>query len=254
MSDQNPALPLEANESSGRPAPAVAPARQAYQYLVGLIDTLQSGDRLPSERAIADSLDISRQTVRTAFDRLTREGRISRRIGSGSYVEPRQLPSGPAAGAVPDVGIIDVIEVRNLLEPQMAELVAARATKEDLDRIVRSFDKLRNAGTQAEYKIAGYDFQITVAQATRNPLLVAIYELIVAARSQLGWQHLKSVSETDDDRAERNKRTQQFIEALTNRDRNRAVQLARLRLDDLVMAAMGPAPAPMPPSGTSQVD
>jgi GntR family transcriptional regulator/MocR family aminotransferase len=69
--------------------------RQLYDELRQAIlgGRLRPGDRLPSSRALADELDISRNTVLGAFDQLLSEGYLVMRGGSGTYV----------AGDLPDL-------------------------------------------------------------------------------------------------------------------------------------------------------
>src|ERR671911_2022642 len=58
--------------------------------ILGMLDDLQVGDALPSERRLAASLGVSRPTLRGAIDELVREGLLLRRHGSGTYVaEPK---------------------------------------------------------------------------------------------------------------------------------------------------------------------
>ena len=55
-----------------------------------LVDELQVGDALPSERRLARELGVSRPTLRAVIDELVREGLLLRRHGSGTYVaEPK---------------------------------------------------------------------------------------------------------------------------------------------------------------------
>lgn len=62
------------------------------------------GDALPSERDIAERMAVSRVTVRSAIDLLMREGVLSRRHGSGTYVAPRiEQPSSILAGFTEDL-------------------------------------------------------------------------------------------------------------------------------------------------------
>lgn len=53
--------------------------------------TMPAGSALPSERGLADSLGLSRMTVRRAFEQLVSEGLIEQRQGSGTYVRGRPL-------------------------------------------------------------------------------------------------------------------------------------------------------------------
>src|SRR5918995_7203699 len=58
--------------------------------ILGMLDDLQVGDALPSERRLATDLGVSRPTLRAAIEELVREGLLLRRHGSGTYVaEPK---------------------------------------------------------------------------------------------------------------------------------------------------------------------
>jgi GntR family transcriptional regulator len=58
--------------------------------ILGMLDELQVGDALPSERRLATDLKVSRPTLRAVIDELVREGLLLRRHGSGTYVaEPK---------------------------------------------------------------------------------------------------------------------------------------------------------------------
>ncbi len=62
------------------------------------------GDALPSERDMAERMAVSRVTVRKAMDLLMREGVLSRKQGSGTYVAPRiEQPSSMLAGFTEDL-------------------------------------------------------------------------------------------------------------------------------------------------------
>ncbi|WP_233526302.1 GntR family transcriptional regulator [Actinomadura spongiicola] len=65
--------------------------RQAVRReLLTMLDGLDVGDALPSERRLAEELGVSRPTLRQAIDGLVAEGLLDRRHGSGTYVaEPR---------------------------------------------------------------------------------------------------------------------------------------------------------------------
>ncbi len=50
---------------------------------------IRTGDALPAERDLAEAIGVSRVTVRKSLDVLLREGLLSRRHGSGTYIAPR---------------------------------------------------------------------------------------------------------------------------------------------------------------------
>ena len=79
---------------------------QLADGLRALIDdgAVRVGEALPSEREIGARTRISRVTVRKAIDMLLREGKVSRRRGSGTYVVPRiELPASVLAGFSADM-------------------------------------------------------------------------------------------------------------------------------------------------------
>jgi GntR family transcriptional regulator / MocR family aminotransferase len=62
--------------------------RQLYEHLRGVIlaNQLKGGTKLPSTRALADELGVSRNTVMNAYNQLFAEGYLESREGSGTYV------------------------------------------------------------------------------------------------------------------------------------------------------------------------
>lgn len=158
---------------------------------------LVTGTRLPEERELARQFDASRATVRAALTALEREGLIERRQGSGTYVA--FAPEGDSISfkfKVPAVSPIDIMEARRVLEPGLAELVVRRITREDLDRMAACLKEMENARDQTEFKMAGYKFHLEIARATRNPLIIVMYELLIAARAKARWATLLPLNDT----------------------------------------------------------
>jgi GntR family transcriptional regulator len=63
---------------------------QTRQRVIELIEGLEVGAAIPSERRLSSDLGVSRLTVRAALDDLVREGYLVRRHGSGTFVsEPK---------------------------------------------------------------------------------------------------------------------------------------------------------------------
>jgi GntR family transcriptional regulator/MocR family aminotransferase len=72
---------------------------QIYRQLrAAILDgRLRVGDALPATRELARRLDVARNTVAVAYDRLTSEGFLTSRVGAGTFVHA----SGPASRSAP---------------------------------------------------------------------------------------------------------------------------------------------------------
>ena len=67
---------------------------------------MRTGDALPSERELSEAIGLSRVTVRKSLDVLLREGHLSRRHGSGTYIAPRiEQPAALLAGFFAEMAI-----------------------------------------------------------------------------------------------------------------------------------------------------
>ena len=92
-------LPLRVDRHAAEPL-GVQLSRQVRALVAG--GTLSRGDRLPSSRALATELDVSRFVTEAAYDQLLAEGWVETRQGSGTYVtsnglDPRPVPPTPPA-------------------------------------------------------------------------------------------------------------------------------------------------------------
>jgi len=72
----------------------VTKQRETREQVLELIETLDVGDAIPSERLLSIDLGVSRLTVRAALDDLVREGRLTRRRGAGTFVAEPKVPKG----------------------------------------------------------------------------------------------------------------------------------------------------------------
>ena len=202
-----------------------------------LTGEIAAGDRLPAERDLSARYGASRGTVRTALTRLKRKGLIERRLGSGSYV--RAISGGENTGEVRAVAVspLDVLEVRRVVEPGFAELVVARATEDDFARMRARLVEMQNARDQVAFKMAGYNFHLEAARATRNPLLISIYEMTIAARARAGWARLIPLNDTEERRAKQVAHLWKIYEALRDRSQDRAARLYHQSLTEMIQAS-----------------
>ncbi|WP_432945595.1 FadR/GntR family transcriptional regulator [Kribbella sp. CA-253562] len=166
--------------------PLAVPA--AYEHVLARLrraiqlSEILPGERLPSERDLAESLAVSRITVREALRVLQAEGVIATRRGKGggTVVLPGaaailQRPGGHDQRAS---RAREVREMRLALEPMAASLAASRANQQDLQRL-RDFQADLKASTDIEtFRRADSGFHLTIAAASGNNMLrVAIEDV-----------------------------------------------------------------------------
>ena len=140
----------------------------------------QAGQRLASERDLAEEFGVSRPTVRRAVIALEMRGLLEARQGSGVYV--RQ--NGAAAALPPqiaprdlDIGAFEQAEARRLFEGEVAALAATLITDEELAYLETLVVEMNNKeATKEQSELADRQFHISIAQATRNNAIVRIVE------------------------------------------------------------------------------
>lgn len=173
--------------------------RKVYEEIVKQVKdliangTLRPGDRLISERELADKLRVSRASVREAFSVLESMGLIESRAGEGTFVRESTIESivEPLALMVVrerDSGFA-LLEVRKSLECESAALAAVRARDEDLQKIEDCVSEMRNEVQRGELgDVSDYKFHYALAEATQNMVLVRV----MATISDLFAQGLRS--------------------------------------------------------------
>jgi DNA-binding FadR family transcriptional regulator len=135
----------------------------------------QPGQRLASERDLAEELGVSRPTVRRAVIALEMRGLLESRQGSGIYVRRRTV-----AVPVPrelDIGAFDQAEARRLFEGEVAALAATLITDEELAYLESVAAEMNNEkATKEQSELADRQFHTTIARATRNSAIVRVIE------------------------------------------------------------------------------
>lgn len=235
-------LPTGATE-----APERLNIRERSEYLGNLIyrqifegikrGTFAPGDKLPTERRLMAQFGAARNTVRKAIARLVEDGLIERTIGSGTYVAGGPIPPGADGRSVSP---LDVLEARMAVEPGFADLLVARATDDDFQRMQEHLDRQERAKDQRSFREAGYAFHLEIARATRNPLIVRIYETIIEARARAGWDKLRRLNESRESREAQIASNRRVLAALRDRDAARARQLMRSHVWAMIVDVAGP--------------
>jgi GntR family transcriptional regulator, transcriptional repressor for pyruvate dehydrogenase complex len=191
----------------------------------------KTGHQLPTERALQAELGVARNTLRRGLKRLEREGSIVRHVGRGTFVaelkaaEPQNFLER-LNGCSPS----EVMEVRLMMEPKAAELAAARASQTELQFLE---DCLKGAGSAADLPtFEHWDGLLhkTIIGATKNELLIGLYEAINAIRNQAEWTRLKERAVTPQRRTLYHKQHTELVAAIRERDARAARRRMRAHL------------------------
>ncbi len=137
-----------------------------------------AGDRLPTEDELTKQLGVSRTTLREAVGVLAHAGLLDVRQGDGTYVMATPIPGEPLDQRVRRAQILEVYEVRRVLEIASARFAAERRTSEDIARLRQRLadrEAARAQGDQEAVASADVSFHLGVARAGGNALLVDLF-------------------------------------------------------------------------------
>lgn len=164
-----------------RLAQAVAEQIRGSIIAMGLV----GGDKLPTESTLMDQYAVSRSTIREAMKILQAENIVEIRQGSGSFVASRPgLSKDPLGLSFADRGKLlpDLMEVRLLMEPGIAQVAASRREERDLEEMEKAIADMIDEGARGEdYHTSDFRFHIAVAHATHNAVLGRIFPVILEA-------------------------------------------------------------------------
>ncbi|MBP1990953.1 FadR/GntR family transcriptional regulator [Paenibacillus eucommiae] len=144
---------------------------------------IQHGEKIPTEPELMEQFGVGRSTVREAVRVLVHAGLLEKKQGFGTYLIASPVIQEPLANRLRRAEILEVYEVRKMLELEIAKLAAERRDQEDLDQMrshleIRS-QALEKGDTQAYLK-ADVDFHLSVAVASKNAVVIDLYRTFSA--------------------------------------------------------------------------
>ncbi|BBG04117.1 MULTISPECIES: FadR/GntR family transcriptional regulator [Pseudonocardia] len=132
------------------------------------------GDRLPSERILAEEFGVSRPVIREALGTLGAMDIIESQAGRGSFLMSTEVPDSD--GEINVVGLIDVVSFREVLE---AGALALAGTMPDLDAdlVVDAMDRLKD-DVAAERNTIESDIALhrAILASVRSPMLLRAFD------------------------------------------------------------------------------
>jgi DNA-binding FadR family transcriptional regulator len=159
--------------------PIVAPRlyQRIAEEVARLIDagTFKAGERLPAERELARSLNVSRSSLREALGALEMQGRVVIRIGAGAYVTKRTTRAVVRTPGPDEISPFDVLRTRRLVEVEAAALAARHATRAQVAAMARAFEHLAaDMRANRTQSAADREFHMCIADASGNSALAFV--------------------------------------------------------------------------------
>jgi GntR family transcriptional repressor for pyruvate dehydrogenase complex len=149
-----------------------------------ILKKLQPGDKLPSERDLAEMLAVSRSSIRDAIRSLELTGMVEPRQGAGTIV--REISSDSLVNPLANARkrkeelVGELLDFRKMLEPPLAARAAARVSDEEIsemqDILERQEQKLRAAGSTIPEDT---EFHYAIALASGNSVVRKVLDTLM---------------------------------------------------------------------------
>lgn len=136
------------------------------------------GGQFPCERELQKATGISRNVLREAFHILESRGLVYSRQGKGRFL--RSLPPSEKGDPIPEhllllklerASLLDIYEVRLVLEGACAEFAAVRSTEDDIRDLVQAYTHFASTLRCGEVKERDFHLHRRYASLSRNPML-----------------------------------------------------------------------------------
>lgn len=176
---------------SFKPVDSARPAEAIQVQVRKLIASrrLQAGDRLPTERELAEQLAVSRNTVRQAIRSLADSGLVEVKKGSTGGAFIRDGGAAAVRAGLVDLYSLGTIqpahltETRLLIGVEIVRLACARGTQEELAELERNValaDDAARDGDFARRTTINLEFYRILARMTHNPLLEIVTDAVMS--------------------------------------------------------------------------
>lgn len=145
-------------------------------------DQLGKGDKLPSERQMAESLEISRSSVREALKELEIMGLIVARPGEGNFIKENfdDILFHPFSTIflIKESNPYEILELRKVIEKGSCAMAAEKITDEELENIRKILDEAKKHTDEKKLSELDVSFHYEIAKASKNFLLQSILNTI----------------------------------------------------------------------------
>ena len=157
----------------------------------------KSGEKLPSERKVAEEMGVSRPSVREAYSALQIVGIINSRSGDGTYVADggNYLALGSRALEIlrEHEDPYEIWKAREVIETGLASLVTENVGSEEIEEMEETITRMQDALEEEDYDEffrADHDLHLTLGRAAHNQYIEDTISSLVNVMQQELWQKM----------------------------------------------------------------
>ena len=149
-----------------------------------ILKKLQPGDKLPSERELAETLGVSRSSIRDAIRSLELMGMVEPRQGAGTIVREISSESlvNPLANAIrrKEELVAELLDFRLMLEPPLAARAATRVSADEIAEMEEILRRQEQKHDQGEAAVAeDSEFHYSIALASGNSVVLKVIDILM---------------------------------------------------------------------------
>jgi len=168
------------------PITKISISESVLKRIVELIKNgdLKPGDKLPSIQLFSQKLQVGASSVREALKQLQVMGIIAIKQGEGTFVKEKVGVDSLSSyiGYLLDLkkpDILYLVEARKIIERGTVALAAERASEDEINKLDNIIQRMKEIiDNPKEFAIENVNFHLTVAEASKNPILTIIFNSV----------------------------------------------------------------------------
>ena len=194
---------------------------------------LKPGEKLPSERKLADLLGVSRSSIREAIQALAFSGYLEVNQGKGTYILEMATKYDEIANFFSEFSNYSLdylMEARIMLEGEFARLAALNASQEEIDVIEKIFNEIAKSKDLNSFVVKDLEFHLTIAKATHNPFMYGLMKII---GEMLYKETNRIIGKSRYTKENTIETTRDLVQAIKQRDAEKAKELMGEHIKDV---------------------
>ncbi len=192
---------------------------------------LKKGDKLPTERDLAEQLKLSRASIREAIRALEVIGLVECRQGAGNYIkesfEDSLFEPLSMMFILEDSNTQDILEIREALELQTVVQASKKITVGELKQLEKILVDMKGCTSEVLNVQLDKKFHYTIAKASRNKIIINVLSVISQLIDELIKDSREKILADEANRVRLTKNHELIYEALRDKDTAKAYNVMR---------------------------